>query len=232
MKGEEKEVHLRNGQIQVYCDICRKINFDNCIFVMNNEKKWAVIKITTGQMVTEYKYTKFNEVVLPNVIIKNGLACSVCDKDGKWGALNSKGNEIIECKYDICKVINPDYAIVGIENNYGVLNKQAEQIIPVNYKNIIQEIFKGFFIVSQENGDGIIDKKGNVIIPCIYTELYIGDKGNWLVKNNEDNYLLYDGNGNIINQNISIMNCYKNDINKQDEEIFSPINIFKHVVKS
>ncbi|MBR3720847.1 MAG: WG repeat-containing protein [Clostridia bacterium] len=229
MKGEEKEVHLRNGQIQVYSDICRKINFDNCILVMNNDKQWAVIKITTGQMVTEYKYTRFNDVVLPNLIIKNGLTCSVCDENCKWGALNSKGNEIIECKYDICKVITPDYAIIGMGKNYGVLNKKAEPIIPINYKNIIQEVFKGFFIVSQEDGDGIIDTKGNIIVPCLYKELYLGDKENWLVKDSKNNYFFYDKNGSLLNQDINVISCYKNE---EDEEIFSPINVFKKIVKS
>ncbi len=232
MKGEEKEIHLRNGKIQTHSDICRNINFDDGILVMNNNKQWAVIKITTGQNVTDYKYTKFKKMELPNVIIKNGLACSICDKNDKWGALNCKGNEVIECKYDICKVITPDYAIVGIEKNYGILNKKAEQIIPIKYKNIIQEVFKGFFIVSQACGDGIIDTKGKIIIPCLYNEIYLGSKYNWLVKNAEDKYLLYDKRGNVITQEANTTNCYKDEVNGLDEEIFSPINIFKHIVKS
>ena len=232
MKGEEKKVHLRNGKVQMYSDICRNISFDDCILVMNNNKQWAVIKITTGQNITDYKYSHFKKMELRNVIIKNGLTCSVCDQDGKWGALNCKGNEVIECKYDICKVITPDYAIVGIEKRYGILNKKAEPIIPINYKNIIQEVFKGFFIVSQESGDGIINTKGKIIIPCLYNEIYLGDKNNWLVKNDEDKYLLYDKNGNVITQATNVANCYKEDINERDEEIFSPINIFKHIVKA
>ena len=231
VKNKFNQIHLRNGQVKEYEDIFRNVEFDDGFLAMNSTKCWAVVSLSTGKEISDYIYSDFNPILITNRITKNGFACSVCNViNSKWGILNSKGKEIISCCYDSCKVITPDYAIVKQNGRFGVINKKNELIVPIEYTHITQEVLNGYFIVSNKSESGIYDLRGIQIVPCKYNIIYRSNKNNWLVEDKCLKYKIYDCKGTMINENASVENCYKQD-DETDNEVFYPINLFKHIVK-
>ena len=231
VKNKFNQVYLRNGQIKEYEDICRSIDFDDGFLAMNSTKHWAVVSFSTGKEISEYIYSDFNPILISNRITKNGFACSVCNAiNNRWGILNSKGKEIISCCYDSCKVITPDYAIVKQDGKVGVINKKNELTVPIQYSHITQEVLNGYFIVSNKFGSGIYNLRGIEIVPCQYNIIYRSNKNNWLAEDECLKYRVYDCKGTLVNENVTTENCHKQE-GKSDNEIFYPINLFKHIVK-
>lgn len=231
MKNKFRQIHLRNGQIKEYEDICRSIDFDDGFLAMNSANHWAVVSISTGKEISDYIYAEFDPVLIPNRITKNGFACSVRNViNNKWGIINSKGKEIIPCCYDSCKVITPDYAIVKQDGRVGVINKKNELTVPIQYSHITQEVLNGYFIVSNKFGSGIYNLRGIQIVPCQYNIIYRSNKNNWLAEDKCLKYRIYDCKGTLINENVTTENCHKQE-GKSDNEIFYPINLFKQIVK-
>ena len=106
----------------------------------------------------------------------------VVKENGKYGVIDTKGNKIIEPKYEDVKIPNPEKAVfICYENdNTKVLNgnneeifKEYENIEPLKLKNISGDLIyeKSVLSYSKDNKYGIIDFNGKRITKAIYEEI-------------------------------------------------------------
>ena len=86
---------------------------------------------------------------------------------GKWGILNLRGEETIECKYDSYLSFNDDLARVEINGKWGFINKIGNEVIPCKY-DLASDFTDGLSRVKINGKWGFIDKIGNEVIPCRY----------------------------------------------------------------
>ena len=93
--------------------------------------------------------------------------------DDKYGLINSKGEEVIPCKYHFDGSISEfvDNGVVAIKNDdkYGLLSLSGEQIIPYEYDNIYS-FNEGLAAVENKRKIGAIDTNGNIVIPTQWRE--------------------------------------------------------------
>ena len=124
----------------------------------------------------------------------------VSDENGKYGYMNEKGKEIIECKYDdafsfqknglaaVAKKAGKD-ANGNDLFKWGYINRKGEEVVPLQYDGINVDGFaeNGLAAVAREVGYwgygaieyawGFINEKGEEVIPCQYYDYYVsGDQ--------------------------------------------------------
>ena len=115
---------------------------------------------------------------------------------GKWGILNLRGEETIECKYDSYLSFNDDLARVEINGKWGFINKIGNEVIPCKY-DLASDFTDGLSRVKINGKWGFIDKIGNEVIPCKYDSVGKFTDGLCSVKIN-DRWGFIDKNGAAI----------------------------------
>lgn len=106
----------------------------------------------------------------------------VVKEDEKYGVIDTKGNKIIETKYEDVKIPNPEKEVfICYENNSTkVVNDKNEEIFseyeniePLRLKNISSDLMyeKSILKYSEDEKYGIIDFEGNKITKAIYDEI-------------------------------------------------------------
>ncbi len=106
----------------------------------------------------------------------------VLKENDKYGVIDSKGNKIIEAKYDNIKIPNPQNDVfICYENNATkVINQKGEEIYtqyenvePLRLKNIVSDLMyeKSVLKYSQNGKYGIININGKKITNPIYDEI-------------------------------------------------------------
>lgn len=123
------------------------------------------------------------------------------NEEGKWGYINTDGEVVIECKYDLAYEFDEEgYAVVGMETDSdaseyyticGLINAKGEEIIPLDYNYINSSIDSfcdsyGYRTITRlpypldydDQYTGVIDKNGNIMISPVYSNISnIGDSG-------------------------------------------------------
>lgn len=127
-----------------------------------------------GEWIVEPKYTHA-------LAYEGGFHC--INEDGKWGALDSIGNEIVKCEYAsiiIPTVANQNIFWVSTDTDSDNLQYQAYSVIdkkflfPEKYKwvNNFDAHFPGVALVCNgEEEFGCIDKEGTIIVPLELTNI-------------------------------------------------------------
>lgn len=160
----------------------------------NNQYKFGVINIK-GEIIAPLQYDDCSIgngfIALGRQVSVNRYGDPICD----WAFMNSKGEWMTDFKYQFinssCIVGNSNGLIIvseatgeldedgNPECNYGVINKDAEEIIPLKYCGMdIDPNFgnKGLFAVETKNGQGqyygFVDYNNQEIIPFIYEHAY------------------------------------------------------------
>lgn len=92
-------------------------------------------------------------------------------RNGKYGFINEKKEEIIPCKYDYCEGFVNGAAKVKLNGKYGLINKKGIEFIPPVYDHI-KEI-KKYVIVCLNNKYGLFNINGEKIIPPKYEDIIL-----------------------------------------------------------
>lgn len=71
--------------------------------------------------------------------------------NGKWGYSNRSRIEIIEAQYDTVTLFSGGFAIVGLNNRYGLINEANELIMPIKFDEIVSYNEENDFIKAREN---------------------------------------------------------------------------------
>lgn len=114
---------------------------------------------------------------------------------GKEGACDSKGNEIVPCKYDDTNQPEGHVCKVKINGKAGVYDvvKQKE-VIPCKYDDVDELTGSAYFSVLKNNKYGVIDRHGNEIIsPDKYGYMEFG-------VNNEQTVVAFVQTGALVKQ--------------------------------
>ena len=98
-----------------------------------------------------------------NFKFKEGFA--TVQKDGKFGYINTKGEQIVECKFDYAMDFKEGFAIVQKDDKYGYINTKGEQIVECKFDSV-GNFSEGFAIVEKDDKYGYINTKGEQIIEC------------------------------------------------------------------
>ena len=142
----------------------------DCIYVNNN--KYAIVELTP-------KFIKALEVYDELAPFSEGYAA--VKRGGKWGYINTKGEEIIPCEYEEADGFREGCAKVrkGTETSY--IKTKGEDVTPKIYsrkteneKDMLYELFS----INDENNWGLQNAKGNIVIKAVYDGIDIG-KGLW-----------------------------------------------------
>lgn len=108
-----------------------------------------------------------------------------------WGAIDEKGNEIIEPQYQSGTYSFRNGITVAVKNGRsGVINKDNKIIIPFEYQLLFLPRQNGKWIAAKKNGKfGYIDLSGNVKVDFIYDDAF-ADIGYLNVRNGNELYSL------------------------------------------
>lgn len=136
--------------------------------------------------------------------------------DGKFGYLNSKGDEIIPIIYSELGLPQNELIIAKDDSNqkFGVIDFKNKFVVEPKY-SYISSRNKNFFIVGNEEAkEGVVNKNGKIILPLEYSDLEF--KGDNLIigynKNNEYKLIkINEKSSKVLDLNISEIIDYNND---------------------
>ena len=108
-------------------------------------------------------------------------------KKGKYGLLDYKGQEVLECLYDTIFTINSDAKVLKQNDKYGIIEYNGNKITELDNDEIKFKpdcIDTKIIAVKKGQSWGIIDLKGNVLIPFEYDDIASIDSHNAVVGKN------------------------------------------------
>jgi len=126
------------------------------------------------------------KAVLQNMLIVN-------KENSKCAVIDTKGNAILEPKYDDIKYL-PDTGDFLVESNQkvGIVSKKQETKVQIIYDSIeLMDSDAGLYIAEKDNKYGVIDINGNIKIHIENDEIGI-DASKFKENNIKNNYLLAD----------------------------------------
>lgn len=142
----------------------------------NNTYKTKVINKDQKQQFTEYEiveaienYDKTNSMWYEEKVLK-------VKKDGKYGLINYKGNEILPVEYTEIEALHGvrNSLIIKKDDQIGLCDNTGRIIIDVQYKDIIgidEEYKNGYIVINNDNKYGIIDFNKETILETKYEEV-------------------------------------------------------------
>ncbi len=119
-----------------------------------------------GEKISEFKYDYASGFVNGFAIV--GITKEKPNTGRHWSFVNRNGKEITKRYYDKVKDFRDGLAIVELNGKYGLIDTLDQEVIPLNYKSVIN--FEDYIIIASEDGQfwGINDKSNNVIVPFKY----------------------------------------------------------------
>ena len=194
--------------------------------------KDVIVELTPEFVNAIQKYEKlgsFNEGLAPVL------------RDGKWGFINTKGEEVIPCQYpnpyeDF--TASPFYegmALVQKDGKWGFINTKGEEVIPISIEaESIGRFSEGLaFVYIDEENFSVINKEGKTVFKGkadfswylgsdVASELLpVYSQGNIYVPLEPDKFAVYDNQGNKIRE---INQESRDELDKQNET--KPYTIF------
>ncbi len=132
--------------------------------VVNKDKKWGLMDVTTGKMVIDYSYDfmgVYSEGVIP-----------VCNY-GKWGLIDINGNQLAKNEYKYINTYSNGVAFAIDQNDhYCLIDKNGNVKYDVNapiYNMTIYEVTpfnkSGIAYIKAANNSYIISNTGECLIP-------------------------------------------------------------------
>ena len=95
-------------------------------------------------------------------------------------------------KYDDVTYFDEGLSLVLLNNKYGFINKQGQEVIPLIYDDVYY-FNKGLTQVKLNDKWGVINLQGKEVIPCIYNGLYNLNE-NYYIGKIDNSYYLIDRN--------------------------------------
>lgn len=118
-------------------------------------------------------------------------------KGDKYGYANSKGQIVIEPKYDYVLLFEKGYALVRLNNKWGLIKENGHVIIQPIASQLSNFDSNNLTEITVENKSGVINTKGEWVVPCNYARVDI--KSNFIEVTNSDNQTaLFDLKGKTI----------------------------------
>ena len=111
-------------------------------------------------------------------------------------------------QYQECKIVSPEYAIVGSGEKKGVVDYNGNIVLPIKYRKI-EDFSDGMAVVQDENHKyGYVDNNFKIVTPCIYTNATDYINGLAVVSENNDNSKFIDKEGQIDQVSTKLLKCF------------------------
>lgn len=137
-------------------------------------------KDSVGNVIVLPRYDYYGYGFFDNLMVVNtGGKVSPTDVfgGGKWGFINTKGKEVIPCKYDNVRDFSEGLAVVNIGGEfgtslvlggkYGYIDTTGKEVVPLRYDDA-NDFSEGLAPVVLNGKCGYINKKGKEVIPFKY----------------------------------------------------------------
>lgn len=191
-----KPVKAMNGKLYATSDTIE--NAFNISFTYNADKQRVyiytmpyLIESYTAK-VLDYGYEAISDEFTSKKTILNDML--VVTKNKSYGVIDSKGNTIIEPKYDYIGYLpNSGDFLVKSNNKVGIISAKKETRIQILYDSLeLIDSDSGLYLAKKDNKYGVIDSKGNIKIYIEYDQIGI-DNTQFEQNNIKNKYLLDNG---------------------------------------
>ncbi len=194
----KKPVKAINGKLYVTSDALE--NAFNVSFTYNGDKKRVYIYTmpylisSYESRVLDYGYEKISDNYTNEKSILNGMLIVTKNQDKTYAVIDTKGNVIIEPKYDNIEYLpNSGDFLVQSNNKVGIISAKKETKIQLLYDSLeLVDSDSGLYIAKRDNKYGVIDSKGNIKVYIEYDEIGI-DNSKFEQNNIKNKYLLDNG---------------------------------------
>lgn len=194
----KKPVKAINGKLYVTSDALE--NAFNLSFTYDMDKKKVYIYTmpylisSYESRVLDYGYEKISDNYTNEKSILNGLLIVTKNQDKTYAVIDTKGNVIIEPKYDNIEYLpNSGDFLVQSNNKVGIISAKKETKIQLLYDSLeLVDSDSGLYIAKRDNKYGVIDSKGNIKVYIEYDEIGI-DNSKFEQNNIKNKYLLDNG---------------------------------------
>ena len=130
---------------------------------------------------------------------------SAVKKDGKWGYINTKGEQAIECKFDDARYFHEGLVAVQKDGKWGYINTKGEQIVECKF-DYISDFKDGLAMVEKDGKRGYINTKGEQIVECKFDDAcdfsegfaWVKKDGKWGYINTKGCFVIFDKSKNEI----------------------------------
>ena len=194
----KKPVKAINGKLYVTSDALE--NAFNVSFTYNGDKKRVYIYTmpylisSYESRVLDYGYEKISDNYTNEKSILDGMLIVTKNQDKTYAVIDTKGNVIIEPKYDNIEYLpNSGDFLVQSNNKVGIISAKKETKIQLLYDSLeLVDSDSGLYIAKRDNKYGVIDSKGNIKVYIEYDEIGI-DNSKFEQNNIKNKYLLDNG---------------------------------------
>jgi len=183
-----------NGKIIIAVDNYQVIKFGSGYLVARNRNESMAVfnekgvqktaytaSYTTGSMVLEsgindgyIVYNQRKDKFLQYAEIKEMMF----RKNGKWGLLDSAGEEVIKPRFDEFWYVWGGNLIAVKENGkWGFVSINGETMLPFAYDQIQEQTGRYFFTLVRNNKYGIANLDGKMVLPAVYDEIQVTSRG-------------------------------------------------------
>lgn len=129
-----------------------------------------------GMALYNSTFKPLTKAVYTNVGALSDGRIPVC-RDGKYGFLDTRGHEVIPCKYDEVGFFHHARAKVRLSSHYGIIDTTGRYVLPVEYdysqpKSLKYVYYDSLALVEKGGRFGYVDLEGRVIIPICFEDAY------------------------------------------------------------
>ncbi|WP_198400783.1 WG repeat-containing protein, partial [Campylobacter rectus] len=137
------------------------LDFLKSLFGVQEEKRPAkviVVKAARSPIAskTNNSTIKKTDTVKADNVNKPNEKLFVNEIDDKYGYVNAKGEQVIECKFDEAYSFTEDLAVVKKDGKYGYINTKGEQIIECKF-DLVRSFSEGLARVKKDSKYGYIN---------------------------------------------------------------------------
>jgi hypothetical protein len=142
--------------------------------IVTVDGKDGIVSLTTGRTIIEPRYD-----YIGSPVPEGYAAVSI---EGKWGAINLKGKEVVKCRYAYINRFYPACFVATDSAQWqALLGYDGKTIIPFKYNEITPYPESGVAVVKRERHYGLVSIKpataGKEILPCAYDQMNPPYKG-------------------------------------------------------
>lgn len=205
-EGESQEKILKNMFIDSSGQVCLELPDNSSswpvyggLIMVRTQERGLAIYTAEGEKLFELEGVHtFAGDESTYQLFYDGLLC--VEKDGKWGAVNKKGEWVIEPQFDRMEYFENGISRAKLGDYQGYVDTTGKWVIEPQYKPDYDNFSEGLVAAQTENWSGYIDAKGNRVITISGYEYVIGTefKGGVAAVNTSDGSGIIDKNGNWV----------------------------------
>jgi len=153
-----KQKTVNEDVLALFCGFNRKVKIG---------KKYGIVCAETGEPLTPVKY---DEIEGWTQIFGSKDAAPV-RLDGKWGCINSRGEEIIAPKFEKVEISQQEqpYFSAKLNGKWGFIDDEGKEVTKFEYDEVAMFSCARAF-VQKDNKFGFIDTAGNIVVPVKYDD--------------------------------------------------------------